>query len=231
MIHRWQWLAFLHWPLEPDVVAPLLPHGLEVDTFDGLAWVGLIPFRMQLWLPGLRAARRTFPETNVRTYVRGPDGRRGIWFFSLDAADPAAVSTARLLYGLPYFWSRMRIAASGREIGYFAERRTGRGVRSAVRIRVDDPIGGPSDLTDLEDFLVSRWWLYGLARRGLTTVPAEHPPWVLWKAGLIELDDGLAPASRLPVPDGEPLVHYSPGVEVRIGRRRTLWAGAGSGRA
>ena len=109
-------LTFLHWRYPPETVQALLPDGLEVETFDGVAWVGLIPFLMDRvrprWLPPVPWLSR-FPETNVRTYVRGPDGRTGIWFFSLDAARLPAVLAARVGFGLPYYWSEMSVRAMG----------------------------------------------------------------------------------------------------------------------
>ena len=115
MVQHWEELTFIHWRYPADVVQKALPAGLEVETFDGSAWVGLIPFAMRVRLPGSPSVPwvSEFPETNVRTYVRGPDGERGIWFFSLDAARLGAVVTARTTYRLPYFWSRMRVAGSG----------------------------------------------------------------------------------------------------------------------
>src|SRR6266545_3110550 len=96
------------------VMLALLPPGLEVETFDGAAWVGLVPFLMDgvrpPGVPPLPWASR-FPETNVRTYALGPDGRGAIWFLSLDAARLGAVLTARASYALPYFWSRMSVGS------------------------------------------------------------------------------------------------------------------------
>ena len=111
MHHRWTAVTFLHWPYPPEVVQRLLPPGLEVDRADGTAWVSLVPFRMEdVRLPRLppRPGPR-FPETNVRTYVRDRHGRVGIWFLSLDAARLGAVVTARVAYGLPYFWAAMSV--------------------------------------------------------------------------------------------------------------------------
>ena len=84
----WRSLLFLHWPLPPDAVRPLLPAEMTLDTFDGSAWVGLVPFTMTgvkfRWLGSIPSMRR-FHECNVRTYVHR-DGEPGVWFFSLDAA-------------------------------------------------------------------------------------------------------------------------------------------------
>src|ERR1700735_2512836 len=111
MRQRWQRLTFLHWAYDPDAVQRLLPAGLTVDTFGGVAWVGLVPFFMQVHTPGDRGVPwvSNFCETNVRTYARDRDGRAGIWFLSLDAARLGAVAVARASYQLPYFWSSMRL--------------------------------------------------------------------------------------------------------------------------
>src|SRR5262245_34843152 len=117
MMQHWRRLAFLHWRYPPDVVQALLPEGLRVETFDGDAWVGLIPFLMAgVRLPRVPALPwlSRFAETNVRTYVTGPDGRSGIWFFSLDAARAPAVLAGRVGYGLPYEWSAMTVRVAGR---------------------------------------------------------------------------------------------------------------------
>ncbi len=111
MQQTWKCLTFLHWPYDPTWVRPLLPSGLELDTFDNAAWIGLVPFEIHNF-PGILH----FPETNVRTYVVGRDGSRAVWFFSLDAARLLAVSGARAAYGLPYFWSRMRVTGEAREL-------------------------------------------------------------------------------------------------------------------
>src|SRR5437667_5335244 len=107
---RWHDLLFLHWPVRPEIIRPLIPQGLELDTFDGAAWIGVIPFRMTgvrpRYLPPF--AGLAFPEMNVRTYVWTP-GRSGVWFFSLDATNRLAVRAARAWYGLPYYNARITV--------------------------------------------------------------------------------------------------------------------------
>src|SRR5262245_28854026 len=102
---RWHDLLFLHWPVCPATLRPLIPRALEIDTFDGRAWLGVVPFRMSgvrpRYFPALGHSA-AFPEINVRTYVQTP-GRTGVWFFSLDAASWLAVRVARACYGLPYY--------------------------------------------------------------------------------------------------------------------------------
>ena len=110
MRQTWRHLTFLHWPYSPDLIRPLIPTGLALDTFDGEAWVGLVPFEIH-GTPGIPH----FPETNLRTYVIGPDGSRAVWFFSLDAARLLAVLGARVGYHLPYFWAKMCVKTSESE--------------------------------------------------------------------------------------------------------------------
>jgi uncharacterized protein YqjF (DUF2071 family) len=221
MRQRWERLAFLHWPFDPEAVQRLVPAGLRVETHGGAAWVGLVPFFMTVATAGGRALpwASAFCETNVRTYVRDREGRSGIWFFSLDAARLGAVSTARTTYRLPYFWSSMRLAEVGDEISYGCRRRWPgpRGTTSRVRIRVGAPFGA-GDLGERDYFLTTRWVLFSVAGPRCRFARAWHEPWPLHRARVVELDDHLVAAAGLGKPAGEPLVHYSPGVDVRIGR-------------
>ena len=118
---RWTDLLFAHWPVPAAALAPLLPPGLALDTFDGTAWLGLVPFRMEdTRLRGQPSALAfAFPELNVRTYVRARDAtaggepRAGVWFFSLDAGSRLVVRAARAWFGLPYFDARMEVRREG----------------------------------------------------------------------------------------------------------------------
>ncbi|HEY5018727.1 MAG TPA: DUF2071 domain-containing protein [Streptosporangiaceae bacterium] len=220
MRQRWERLTFLHWPFDPALVQRLLPPGLEVDVLGGAAWVGLVPFFMHVATPGGRQApwASSFCETNVRTYVRDRSGRTGIWFFSLDAARLGAVATARATYRLPYFWSSMRLTVRGREASYDCRRRWPgpRGAASRIRIAIEDPYQ-PGELAERDHFLTARWVLFSVAGPRQRYARACHPPWPLHHARALAVDDQLVAAAGLPSP-GEPLVHYSPGVDVRIGR-------------
>nr|MDQ5811098.1 DUF2071 domain-containing protein [Actinomycetota bacterium] len=100
---RWQDLLFMHWPLKEEVLRPLIPSALALDTFDGSAWLGVVPFGMSGVRPRFVPEvswLSDFPELNVRTYVSA-DGKPGIWFFSLDAHNPIAVRVARATFNLP----------------------------------------------------------------------------------------------------------------------------------
>jgi uncharacterized protein YqjF (DUF2071 family) len=220
MRQEWRRLTFLHWPYDPDVVQRLLPDGLTVETYDDMAWVALVPFEMMATTahgPAWPWASH-FWETNVRTYVRGPDGRTGVWFLSLDASRLGAVVTARAGYGLPYFWSRMRLVETADTFLYATERRWPRPVaRSLVQVRVGEQ-WSPDELTQRDHYFTARFALWANTPRGLRWTPAEHAPWPLRRATLLRLDDELVTATGLPAPVGEPVLHHSAGVVVRIGR-------------
>jgi uncharacterized protein len=235
MVHRWDSLTFLHWRYPVEVVQRLLPAGLEVEPMDGSAWIGLVPFVLRVRVPGVPYIpwMTQFPETNVRTYVRASDGTTGIWFFSLDAARLGAVLVARSSYRLPYFWGCMRVDIDGSRVTYTSRRRwpdPARGARSTVAIEVGEPFRS-DDLGDLDHYLTARWMLYSAHRRGLHQAAAWHEPWPLHRARAVSVTDELIAASGAPPPTGEPLVHWSPRVEVRIGwpHRLVVAPLAGSG--
>jgi hypothetical protein len=228
-VHRWSSLSFLHWPYAEEVVAPLLPRGLHVDTFDGTAWVGLIPFRLDIRVPGVPfvpwAGR--FVETNVRTYVRADDGTRGIWFLSLDAARLGAVVAARAAWSLPYQWSHLGLTPAGDRVTYECRRRwpgTDHPT-SRVVLEVGDSYAA-DELDDLDHFLTAQWVLFTKRGDEVVRTQAHHDAWPLRRATVLELDDHLVHAAGLPAPAGAPRVSYSDGVTVRLGRRRRSESGA-----
>jgi uncharacterized protein YqjF (DUF2071 family) len=223
MLHRWERLTFLHWRFEPELVQRLLPDWLEVETFDGTAWVGLVPFYMRVASGHGHSVGyfSNFCETNVRTYVRDRENRSGIWFFSLDAAWLAPVVVARTTYRLPYFWSRMRLQQHGDEISYEARRLAPGPTTSPTASRVRINIGRPFVSTELQPrdhFLTARFVLFSSHGSRHRFARAAHPPWLLHHAQAVDVDDDLVAAAGLPKPTEPPLVHYSPGVDVRIGK-------------
>ncbi len=225
---NWDQLTMLHWRYRPDEVQKLLPKGLTVETFDGSAWVGLVPFQMTVDIPGMPAMRRWlyFPETNVRTYVRGESGQPGVWFFSLEASSLPAVLTARATYQVPYCWADMSIAhdVEKNTIRYESRRKwpSPRGAESKVEISIGEPFR-PGQASDLDNFLTSRWELYGAVGPLITYAKMFHEPWPLYHGSVIECDDELVRAAGFSQPTGDPIVHYSPGVSVRCG-----WPSRGS---
>ena len=223
MVQRWNDLVFLHWRYDTDAVQRLLPAGVEVDAFDGSAWVALVPFHMDglgLGVPGLAPLPYvgSFPEVNVRTYVRAA-GRVGVWFFSLDVDRLLPAVVARSVYSLPYFSGAAQHLRAGDVVASRVERRWPRsnaGVGTEIAVRTRDPID-PND--PLARFLTARWGLITTSRRGrLRYAPVDHQQWDLHRAEVLSLDDHLVTAAGLPAAQGPPHVMWSPGVDVRVGR-------------
>ena len=209
MVQVWRQAGFIHWPYAPEAVQRLLPRGLEVETCEGRAWVGLVPFLLTVF-PMVRAA----PEINLRTYVRGPDGGRGIYFFSLELGRPLAALVARAGYHIPYVWADVRCRKAGTAVVYSSRRRPP--VRQAeARIEIEPGASLAGRTGELEIFLTARFTLYA-GRRRLWRAQVEHPAWALHEAGA-RVDQGLTAAAGLPEPAGDPHVLYSPGTRALVG--------------
>ena len=213
---RWEAMTFLHWRYGVEELQALLPAGLTVDTNDGTGWVSITPFLMKDFrlgpLPPVPGAS-DFPETNVRTYVRGPDGRDGLWFFSLEADSIATVLGASSVYGVPYQFADMAVA-QGEVVRYRSRRPDSPGIGHDITIRPEGPSPAPSEL---DHWLTGRWRAYSLVAGRLATVPVQHQPWPLWDASVVNLEQTLLTAAGLPDPRDDPRVQYSPGVDVRLG--------------
>lgn len=221
MGQRWADLVFLHWRVPVAEVSPLVPRGCGVDTFDGDAWVGLIPFRLLDAGPGRLPGvpwLGSFVEWNVRTYTVDGEGRRDVAFCSLDAQRLGVVLGARAVFALPYMWARMSASREGDVLRYGSRRRwpgpVGAGSSTAVRLRGPLPDGDP-----LAEFLTARYGLHTRIGGRLVHVPNTHAPWPLHVAELLELDDGLLAAAGLPgLADRPPdSVLASPGVVTHFG--------------
>ncbi len=228
LLMRWQALTYLHWALDPALVAARLPAGLVPDESGGRAYVGLVPFEMagiRLGPGRLPLPQGRFPETNVRTYVIGPDGGRGVYFHSLDITRLAPVVVARLGYQLPYTFSQMRLARRGDRLAYRATRRwpAPRGASSHVIVEVQQPLG-PDDTTELDHFLSARWSLYtALPGGAIWRARVDHAPWKLHAARVRHLDDELVAAAGYPTGLGEPdHVRVADAVTVRVGAPRRV---------
>jgi uncharacterized protein YqjF (DUF2071 family) len=211
----WRSITFLHWRFDPAVIQRRLPAGLDVDTFDGAAWVSITPFLMEFRLRGLPPIRgiARFPETNVRTYVRGPDGRDGIWFFSLEAASLPLVLGARALYRVPYRWAAMTVDMQPSTVRYRSRRRGGPPAGHDITVQP----GGPCEGSELDHWLTGRWRGWTRIAGRSRAVPVEHPPWALWDATVLDFDESLLGANGLTRPAEPPLVRYSPGTDARLG--------------
>lgn len=224
MLQGWKNISYLHWPIPAAAVQARLPEGLLVDTFDGSAWVGLVAFHMQrIRIPATPPIPYlgTFPETNVRTYVKDATGRPGVWFDSLDVTRLLPVIVARTSYRLPYMWAEMSILEQPRRFTYTAKRRWPE-ARGASSRMVIDRTAGIDEPNALERFLTSRWGLYTKLGSDLAYAPVEHQPWPLEVARVDFLHDEFVVAAGYQVPSIEPIAHFSRGVDVRIGLPRKV---------
>jgi uncharacterized protein len=220
MVQRWHDLLFAHWALPPEKIHPLVPRQLELDTFEDKAWVGVIPF----WMSGVRfrgippiPTASTFPELNVRTYVRAPQepDKPGVYFFSLDAASALAVLGARAGAGLPYFCAEMKAESAGGEIRYRSIRR--QSPRGANLLASYGPIGPVSSTkTELEKFVTERYCLY-VVRSGIVhRIQIHHLPWPLQPAEAEFEKNTMAAIHGIELPPEKPILQFSKFLEVYI---------------
>ncbi len=216
---RWADLAYFHWPYEPAEVQAVLPSGVEVDTIDGAAWVGLIPFVMRDVRIGPTPPvpyLGTFVEVNVRTYVLDPRGRRAVWFFSLDVPRSAIVAVARTVFALPYCWARATHDRVGSRHRYSTRRRWPRGGGEAtLAFTVGDALPD-DDVDELAHFLSARWALLTRRRERLLYGRVRHQRWPLHRVGDVTIHQDVVEAAGLRAPVGQPHAMYSPGVDVDI---------------
>ncbi|MEU7555070.1 DUF2071 domain-containing protein [Streptomyces sp. NPDC044571] len=213
---HWTRQAFLHWPYPPAVLQRLVPPHLEVDVFEGQGWVSLTPFVMSSTrVLGVPMPWGTFPETNLRTYVRRKGGPSGVWFLALDVTHPAMLA-ARLV-GIPYALGHLSVQGRGRTCRYTGRRgRAGPGYD--LEVRTDERIEAPHLL---DSWLTDRFHVYSVSAGVLWRTPAAHEPWPLFRGTLVRLEESVLAAAGLPEPAGYPLVHTSPGVgPVRLGCAR-----------
>jgi uncharacterized protein YqjF (DUF2071 family) len=209
----WRDLLFMHWPLPPARLEPLLPPGVAIDTLDGAAWLGIVPFTMTAvrprGAPSVPGVSR-FPELNVRTYVR-VRGRPGVWFFSLEAANPLAVALARRLFYLPYYRAQMRVQKRG-DVTTFDSRRTHPGAPGAHFSGCYWPLAGETVRDALTHFLTERYCFYSTDRRGrVFRGDVAHRPWRLRPAawmGERSPQEMTAPLG-LALPSVPPLLHHA----------------------
>ena len=214
----WHDLLFMHWPVSTDVLRPLIPPSLHLDTFDGDAWLGVVPFRMSgvrpRFLPGVPALSN-FPELNLRTYVSA-DGKPGIWFFSLDAHNPVAVRLARATFKLPYYDATMSCHSSGAEVRY-ASVRTHKGAPPAEFEGSYRPTGEvfESRPDTLENFLTERYCLYAAdSNERVKRGDIHHHLWPLQRAEAETKTLDMTSQIGLELPDTEPLLHYAHRLDV-----------------
>lgn len=211
----WLDLAFLHYRVSSREVRQLLPSEVKLQSFDGSAWVGVVPFRMAGVMrrpPFDIPLLNSFPELNLRTYVT-VDGMPGVWFFSLDADSWPIVLGGRFVYNLPYFKANIQLEAQD---DWFemtsARRRSDVGFKARYR-----PIGEPfiAESGSFEAWATERYCLYSQSRRGkISRVEVHHAPWPLQPAEVVVDQCDLFDVAGFTPIDSTPICHYSTGVQV-----------------
>jgi uncharacterized protein YqjF (DUF2071 family) len=212
----WHDLLFAHWPVRVSTIRPLVPRWLTIEKHNGISWVGLVPFRMTgvtlHGVPSLPVISQ-FPEMNLRLYVER-DGKPGIWFVSLDAARVSAVLAARLFAHLPYFVARMRVSNRGKTVRYSSTRVTHGNVAFRGTYAPIGPIR-ESEPGSLEHFLTERYCLYTADRQDRRyRLEIHHRKWPLQPAEAELVTNQVAQPQGIPLPDTEPLLHFSRKIHV-----------------
>ena len=224
---RWSNLLFAHWRVPVELLRPLIPDSLEIDTFDGEAWLGLVPFHMSgvrpAWFPAMPHVSE-FHETNLRTYVHFRGRDPGVWFISLDAACRAVVEVARWKWHLNYFHSEMGLLRDDDEVRYSSRRIDRRSPRRAevdISARIGEALNPESGVRvepgTLEHFLAERYVLYAEDHRGnLLRGRVHHSPYSLRSSEVVLCRQTLASAAEVPVSGQPDHVLFSEGVTVDI---------------
>ena len=214
LLQKWLNLTFVHWEVEIAKVRSLLPSGLEVDTFEGKTYVGLVPFTMRdirpPWCPAVPGLSH-FHETNVRLYVIGPNGLPGVWFLSLDAANRVGVWLGRKGFGLNYKFARMSV--TGKPFPSYRSHRP-----NARLILESEPVGAEFEARpgSLEYFLTERYALFTQNRGGLQCGRVWHKPYLLMQAKLRRIECDLVQDAGVATIGQPASVLWSPGVEAEI---------------
>jgi uncharacterized protein YqjF (DUF2071 family) len=219
---RWRHLAFLHWSVDPVALAGLLPPGLELDLWEGRAFVGLVPFAVRRsrapFLPPVPLLS-DFCELNLRTYVHRRGHEPGVWFFSLDATSRLAVWGARLVYKLPYFHASIAMEHAGGRTS-FSSLRAGNGGRPRFACSYV-PTSVPAEVAagTLEFFLIERYLMYSWDGRRLRKARVWHAPYRVATAHIESLKQDVTTAAHIEIDrarDDEPIAHYADNLNVRI---------------
>jgi uncharacterized protein len=215
MEQTWNDLLFAHWTVSEEILRPLVPSALPLDTFAGQCWVAVAPFHMTGVrfrglppIPGLSS----FPELNVRTYVT-LGGKPGLYFFSLDARSLAAVWSARVTYRLPYFHARMKVGYDNGWITYNSRRTPVATFAAKYR-----PVGAIQMRKPgtLEHWLTERYCLYTVAGNDVFRADIHHTQWPLQDAEAEIPENTMASAAGIKLPELSPLLHFAKKLQVLI---------------
>ncbi len=219
----WRSLLFAHWRIDPAKMQALLPRGLTVDTFDGSAWLAVVPFSMERvrpwWSPPVPGIS-WFLETNVRTYVKHESGQTGVWFFSLDANHRLAVEVARRFWHLNYVFSAMQMSTQNGELAFRGQRPNEEYGSYDIKAEVDpDSQLKVAEQGTLEYFLLERYHLFAQRPNGsFFCGQVHHEPYEFQSLLSANISQTLTAAAGLPISSETKPDHlaFSPGVDVKV---------------
>lgn len=226
MHQNWHHLLFLHWEVSPADLQRLIPAQLTIDTFEGNAYVGLVPFTLTGVRPVLTPPLpwvSSFHEVNVRTYVHHQGRDPGVWFFSLDASSAIAVAAARAAYKLPYFHSKIEFQASKESVpkiefgAHRIDKADAKPANARIRYAPMEGIVTQAAPATIEHFLIERYILYATdEKHHLHRARVHHQPYPVQRAEVVELEETLIWAAGIRRSDAHPLRHYAGEVNVKI---------------
>jgi uncharacterized protein YqjF (DUF2071 family) len=221
MTQTWEHLLFAHWPISSNIIRRLIPDGLEIDTFDGQAWISVIPFLMSgirlRFLP-IIPYTSTFPEINVRTYVKA-NNKPGVFFITLDAANSLALHIAKIWYHLPYYKAKMSFQDKGQNIEFWSRRLDSS--HSEIKFHGNyRPISPPfaAQKGTIEHWLTERYIFYCRSSYNNKIYYGEvyHEPWELQTAEAEISSNTMTQALHPTLPQIPALLQYSRGVQALI---------------
>jgi uncharacterized protein YqjF (DUF2071 family) len=234
MEQRWSDLLLLHWPVPPEMLRLTIPDDLELDLFEGQAWASVVGFHLSglrmrpvRWIPW-----GDFDEVNLRTYVKTADGKRGVWFHSLDSTDMFAVLGARILYGLAYRPAKISRSLSEQVISYQSStNRLFKKVPARLDAQLDESVVTSKIAREpLDRFLLERYRFWARRKGGERSSSAQirHRPYDAVRLQRAEYKGGLFNAFGLPEPQESPAVaHYCKGFSVEASAPQWLYKTAG----
>jgi uncharacterized protein len=218
MYQSWGNLLFMHWRIPVQELRPHIPEPLEIDTFDGSAWIAITPLALwnvrPIFVPPLPFVSE-FLEINVRTYVYY-ENVPGVWFFSLDANSWLSVTGARLFYLLPYYTAEIDLARVDRTTDFRSERQERKGGSFSARWTITKENLETSTPGSLEFFLTERYCLYTANDSDIYRCRIHHQPWKLGAATVESFETGLFAANELSTPSGSPLLHATAPLDVEV---------------
>lgn len=219
MKQTWHDLLFAHWEIDIDLIAPLIPKALDLDTYEGKAWIGVVPFGMSgirlRSLPEIPFTSK-FPELNVRTYVTYKGEKPGVYFLSLDAANLIAVKTARTFFRLPYYYADIKMKKENKTIYYQSSRKNAPDsfVFQGKYTPTSDKF--EAKLHTLEYWLTERYCLYTTHQNRLFRGEIHHKPWQLQMANAEISKNSMIDIPGYTGADSKPLLHYSDRLDVLL---------------